>query len=402
MILIFTERDLDLTNSLRELFKLVIDSKLPKTLLTKKSPSYTICIQEDEWMKSIYILALIFTTLILFSYTDNSVADIYYHKRDFTGKHIYTNKKPKENGYKTFYTSTPVKKPEKTELKTKTTSYSENFDELIDLYSEKYRLDPMLVKAIIKVESNFNPNAVSPKGATGLMQLMPATARRHGVRNIYNVNENISGGTMYFSKLMNMFDYDLKLALAGYNAGENAVIRYNYSIPPYKETQNYVKKVLHHYQALKKDQPAELKIKVARASLPVQKEKIDPKKNFSYKETLEEVGTKFEPKPLAKKIEKKSKIIVQSVEYEQKYQPQAEAQYSVQVASFKEFNEALQMKKKLDQGNEEVFIEKTRLPGKGNWFRVKVGQFHDKDKAQLFAEKLKDNNPNLYSAYVTN
>ncbi len=360
-------------------------------------------------MKAIYILALSLATLILFSFSESSFADLYYHKRDFSGKHVYTNKKPKENGYKTFYTSPPVKKPKISEPNLESnvlqSSYSENFDDLINLYSEKYSLDPMLVKAIIKVESNFNPNAVSPKGATGLMQLMPATAKNQGVKNIYNVNDNISGGTKYFSKLMNMFDSDLKLALAGYNAGENAVKRYGYKIPPYKETQKYVKKVMNHYKVLKKDQPAELKIKMAKPSLPVQKEKVDSKKSFSYKETLEEVGTKFEPKPVEKKVEYKSKVITESVDNElltSAPKTLSTESFSVQVASFREFNEALQMKKQLDKDNGEVYIEKTSLPGKGSWFRVKVGQFPDKSKAQLFAKKLKDSNPDLHAAYVTN
>ncbi len=113
------------------------------------------------------------------------------------------------------------------------------------------RLDPLLIEAVIAVESGHNPNARSPVGAAGLMQLMPTTARRYGVDDPYHADSNIRGGSRYLRDLLSMFDGNLHLALAAYNAGENAVIRYGRKIPPYAETQNYVPRVLQKYAALK-------------------------------------------------------------------------------------------------------------------------------------------------------
>ena len=111
----------------------------------------------------------------------------------------------------------------------------------------KYNVSTDLVKAIIHAESYYNPVAVSRAGAVGLMQLMPATAKRYGVADRRDVKQNIDGGVKYFSELMHMFDNNTTLALAAYNAGENAVKRYGNKIPPYRETQHYVTKVLRLY-----------------------------------------------------------------------------------------------------------------------------------------------------------
>ncbi|MEZ5584329.1 MAG: lytic transglycosylase domain-containing protein [Candidatus Competibacteraceae bacterium] len=116
----------------------------------------------------------------------------------------------------------------------------------IDRIARKYSLDPLLLHAVISAESAFNPRAVSPKGATGLMQLMPATARRFGVRNSLDPVANIEGGARYLRWLMDQFR-DQRLALAAYNAGEGAVMRYGNRIPPYKETRTYVSRVQRFY-----------------------------------------------------------------------------------------------------------------------------------------------------------
>jgi soluble lytic murein transglycosylase-like protein len=122
------------------------------------------------------------------------------------------------------------------------------YDDLIDMASERYSIDSSLVKAIIKAESNFNHLAVSPVGARGLMQLMPATAATLQVQDPFHPAKNIDGGVRYLRYLMNLFNGNLPLVLAAYNAGENTVMRYNNRIPPYQETQTYVKRVLDYFK----------------------------------------------------------------------------------------------------------------------------------------------------------
>jgi len=119
-----------------------------------------------------------------------------------------------------------------------------SYDSLIAKASERYRIDPALVKAVIKAESNFNHRAVSPVGARGLMQLMPATAATLQVTDSFHPESNIDGGVRYLRYLMNLFNGNLPLVLAAYNAGENTVLRYNNRIPPFHETQTYVKRVM--------------------------------------------------------------------------------------------------------------------------------------------------------------
>ena len=123
-------------------------------------------------------------------------------------------------------------------------------DNLISKYADKNGLDEDFVKAVINQESGFNPNATSHCGAMGLMQLMPSTAQGLGVKNAYDAEQNIEGGTKYLKGLMDRFGNDKQLALAAYNAGPNAVKKYG-GIPPYQETQNYVKKVLSKYDTYK-------------------------------------------------------------------------------------------------------------------------------------------------------
>ena len=108
----------------------------------------------------------------------------------------------------------------------------------------EYGLDPDLVLAVIEVESNYNPHARSPKNAQGLMQLIPETAERFGVRDVWNPEQNLRGGMAYLRWLLDHFDGDVRLALAGYNAGEAAVRRYG-DVPPYAETQAYVARIVH-------------------------------------------------------------------------------------------------------------------------------------------------------------
>jgi len=116
--------------------------------------------------------------------------------------------------------------------------------------ADRHEIDPALVKAIIMAESGYNPNAISEKGAKGLMQLMPSTAQALGVEDVFNPQQNISGGVRYFKKLVNRFDGDIKLALAAYNAGSKKVRHYQ-GIPPYKSTHYYIEKVFKYYKLYK-------------------------------------------------------------------------------------------------------------------------------------------------------
>ena len=120
------------------------------------------------------------------------------------------------------------------------------YDKIIDRYSAHYGVDPILARAVIQTESDFNSRCVSTKGARGLMQLMPETARRYGVQKIFDPDENIRGGIHYQADLLEMFPHDLPRVLAAYNAGENAVLHYA-GIPPYEETMTYVKRTLTVY-----------------------------------------------------------------------------------------------------------------------------------------------------------
>ena len=120
-------------------------------------------------------------------------------------------------------------------------------DNLIRHYGKQYGVDPFLIYCTMSQESSFTPGATSPKGAQGLMQLMPGTAARYGVSNPYDVSQSIMGGTRYLKDLLKMFNGRVDLALAGYNAGEGAVMKYGNNVPPYEETRNYVKLILKRY-----------------------------------------------------------------------------------------------------------------------------------------------------------
>jgi soluble lytic murein transglycosylase-like protein len=122
------------------------------------------------------------------------------------------------------------------------------YADLVSRVAQEQGVDAALIDAVIAVESAHHPRARSPKGATGLMQLMPATAQRYGVTDIWNPLENIRGGARYLKYLLELFKNDLQLVLAAYNAGEAAVINYGNRIPPYPETLKYVPRVLQDYE----------------------------------------------------------------------------------------------------------------------------------------------------------
>lgn len=127
------------------------------------------------------------------------------------------------------------------------TSGSPAIDQLIRTNANRFGIDPYLVFLVIEKESRFHTRALSPKGAMGLMQLMPGTARRLGVRKPFDAAENIRGGTQYMKELMDMFGGKVDLVLASYNAGEGAVLKYGRNVPPYRETRDYVKTIGKRY-----------------------------------------------------------------------------------------------------------------------------------------------------------
>lgn len=136
------------------------------------------------------------------------------------------------------------------------TTGNRNVDSLIADAGSRNGVDPVLLYAIMHRESAFKQRAISHKGARGLMQLMPATAARFGVSNIFDPRQNIEGGARYMKFLLNFFDGSVDLALAGYNAGEGAVLKYGRRVPPYNETQEYVRRITQRYALMRDPQTA--------------------------------------------------------------------------------------------------------------------------------------------------
>ncbi|NIP38716.1 MAG: lytic transglycosylase domain-containing protein [Candidatus Dadabacteria bacterium] len=130
---------------------------------------------------------------------------------------------------------------------TKSGDFKTDIDTVIKKSGIKYGVDPLLIKAVIKAESNFDPKAVSPKNAQGMMQLIPATAKDYGVADPFNASQNIEGGVKFLRDLIRFFKGDVDLVLAAYNAGPGTVMKYDNKVPPYPETQNYIKRVKKFY-----------------------------------------------------------------------------------------------------------------------------------------------------------
>ena len=136
------------------------------------------------------------------------------------------------------------------------TTGNSDIDKFIVESGQRNTVDPLLLYAIMHQESSFKPKAMSHKGARGLMQLMPFTASRFGVTNIWDPKQNIEGGARYMRFLLNLFSGDVRLALAGYNAGEGAVMKYGYEVPPYAETREYVRRIGKRYSIMRDPQSA--------------------------------------------------------------------------------------------------------------------------------------------------
>lgn len=347
-----------------------------------------------------------------------SSANTYYHKTDENGVVYYTNIDPKSGGYKKIgspwgtFRGTP--KSQRGYLNKY--KYSDKFDDHINTTAGWYGIDPLLIKAMIKVESNFNPEAVSPQGAIGIMQLMPATAERIGVSDPFDPMENIEGGVRYFNKLMTMFNNNTTLAIAGYNAGENAVIKYGYKIPPYDETIEYVNRVYAHYDYLKKH-PMERNFDSMIASRKDGVKSTAAAKAFVYKETLGGAGAGVSrvaipdsgKKPvLTVKAEKTEKTAVNKTTTKDVAAPVnrpvekvRQGQYAVQLASFPDLTIAREMEASLKSKTYPAYIETVNLPGKGTWYRVKVGGFPTEDEARRYGNEMITAEPDVKSILVT-
>jgi soluble lytic murein transglycosylase-like protein len=202
------------------------------------------CIRDWNLMKYLTALFLFFCLLFM---TTLSSAGIYRYE-DQDGVIHFTNC-PRDSKFKLYMRESNEDVGELNRTASFIFTKDLNlYDSLISEFSKKYQVDFALIKAIIRAESGFNPFAISRKGARGLMQLMPETAVRWNVSNVFNPRENIEGGVRYFKYLLSLFNNDLRLSLAAYNAGENLVSELR-SIPPYRETVDYVRKVLNYYQS---------------------------------------------------------------------------------------------------------------------------------------------------------
>lgn len=195
--------------------------------------------------------------LLAFLVSTEVAADIY--KFTDSDGHVYYTDEPRHSLYKRIIKTKAIRHTALTtptdtsnhfytrKVRAYTGINRQRFADLIEQAANRYQVDAKLVHAVIQTESAYNSSAHSPAGAVGLMQLMPDTARRFGVTDRQDPDQNVDGGTRYLKHLITLFTPNLDLAVAAYNAGENAVIRYNNSIPPYPETQNYVKQVLALY-----------------------------------------------------------------------------------------------------------------------------------------------------------
>jgi soluble lytic murein transglycosylase-like protein len=192
-----------------------------------------------RFKKNPIIFSLTFFVSICFA--SKAGSDI-YRFIDANGVLHFTNV-PSSNKYRLYLR-------ERTSVSTRPPS-ADRYDHIIVEAAENHDLPFSLLKAIIKVESDFNPTAVSKKGAKGLMQLMPERIENLKIKNPFDPVENVMGGAQYFRELLDRFKGELQLSLAAYNAGPSQVLRYN-RIPPFKETEDYIRKVMSYYRAYKK------------------------------------------------------------------------------------------------------------------------------------------------------
>ncbi|MFT5132890.1 MAG: soluble lytic murein transglycosylase-like protein [Gammaproteobacteria bacterium] len=198
-------------------------------------------------------LSLLTGVVLVLALPSSVMADIYKYV-DKHGRVILTDK-PRSDNYKLLVKTWKGWEEQKTSniAYDKFSANKKKFASTIEYYASRYSLPTSLINAVITAESAYDPNAISRAGAVGLMQLMPETAKRYGVRNRRSPSDNVNGGTRYLRDLLKMFDNNVTLALAAYNAGEGAVKKHGNQVPPYKETRNYVKKVIAYYKEYRKN-----------------------------------------------------------------------------------------------------------------------------------------------------
>ena len=199
------------------------------------------------------ISALLILSFALLSATESAVAATVYTQRDAQGVyHFSTIPLP---GWKVFDLDTP--REQRSATAARAGRRDGEYRGIIRECADRYGVDAALVKAMIHAESAFNPGLVSPRGARGLMQLMPPTARRHGVSNLHDPRQNIRGGVGHLRSLLDQFHNDVTLAIGAYNAGAGSITRYG-GLPPYRETRTYVARVLRLRREYLRQEDAEL------------------------------------------------------------------------------------------------------------------------------------------------
>ena len=191
------------------------------------------------------ITVSVWCAVLLFGAADILRADIYRYEDEET---VHFTDAPTDRRFKVYMRDIKRDKQLRTRLLPISGATLEEYDRIIADNAQKHGVNPSLIKAVIQAESNYNANAVSRKGASGLMQLMPGTARSLKVNNSFDPKDNVAGGVKYLRFLLDTFHGDTSLALAAYNAGLNKVAKYG-GIPPYTETRTYVNRVLSYMQS---------------------------------------------------------------------------------------------------------------------------------------------------------
>lgn len=197
-------------------------------------------------MKSLIAALLTCQVCLLILTVISAGADIYRYEDDEGIVHF--TDAPTDRRFKIFMRDLKKDKQLRTKLQLSSAVNPAEYEQIISSCASKYGVSPSLIKAVIHAESGYNPNAVSSKGASGLMQLMPGTARSLKVSNSFDPKDNVEGGVKYLRFLLDTFRGDVSLAVAAYNAGLNKVARYG-GIPPYNETRTYVDRVLSYMQS---------------------------------------------------------------------------------------------------------------------------------------------------------